>query len=454
MTHAHPATALRAGVAISDITPPVGHRMSGYFTERFSTGVHDALLAKALYLEQGEARFALVVGDLIGVPARLTATVRRRVAARTGIPPANLVVAATHCHTGPLYYGALREYFHERAIERHGHDPHEPYDYAAQLADRMVDAIVRAQRAARPARLAAGVAQETRLSFNRRFHMRDGTVRFNPGKLNPDIVRPAGPIDPEVGLVAIRAAEGDRLIATLTVFALHLDTVGGTEYAADFPYYLERELRARFGSRLVSLFAAGTCGDINHIDVTHDRPQKGYAEAQRIGSALAATVAAALRTLPEIEAPRLAVRRERVSVPLQEYPPEVVRQSRERLALIGTRELPFLDQVHAYRVVSLQRMPRGSLPLDVQAIRLSDRVALVTLPGEVFVELGLAIKRDSPFPTTMVMELCNDSPAYIPTRKAFAEGSYETVNSRVRSGGGEMLVEAAGRLLRALAADR
>jgi len=87
------------------------------------------------------------------------------------------------------------------------------------------------------------------------------------------------------------------------------------------------------------------------------------------------------------------------------------------------------------------------LPIFVQAFRISDEVALVALPGEVFVELGLAIKRASPFPVTMVVELAHDTPDYIPTRKAFAEGSYETVNSRVQPGGGEMAVDAAIRLL-------
>ena len=72
------------------------------------------------------------------------------------------------------------------------------------------------------------------------------------------------------------------------------------------------------------------------------------------------------------------------------------------------------------------------------------------LPGEVFVDLGLAIKRASPFKTTLVIELCQDAPGYIPTKKAFAEGSYETVNSRVAPGGGEKMVETAIRLLKEL----
>jgi len=95
---------------------------------------------------------------------------------------------------------------------------------------------------------------------------------------------------------------------------------------------------------------------------------------------------------------------------------------------------------------------RGSetIPLEVQVFRLSRDVAVVGLPGEVFVDLGLAIKRASPFATTLVIELCQDAPGYIPTKKAFAEGSYETINSRVAAGGGEIMAEAAVRLLKAL----
>ena len=121
------------------------------------------------------------------------------------------------------------------------------------------------------------------------------------------------------------------------------------------------------------------------------------------------------------------------------------------MAKIGGRELSFLEQVEANKITDLQVTYTGkTLSLEVQAFRLSSDVAVVCLPAEVFVELGLAIKQVSPFQTTLVIELCNDNPAYIPTKKAFAEGSYETVNSRVQSGGGEKMVELAIKLLKEL----
>jgi hypothetical protein len=144
------------------------------------------------------------------------------------------------------------------------------------------------------------------------------------------------------------------------------------------------------------------------------------------------------------------VRRAVVDVPLQNYTPEETAQARGQMAKIGSREMSFLDQVETAKIFDLALRKDDSIPLEVQAFRLSPDVAIVTLPAEVFVELGLAIKRASPFKTTLVIELANDDPAYIPTKKAFAEGSYETVNSRVIPGSGERMVEAAVKLLKEL----
>ncbi len=445
------AAEIKAGAAEADITPPPGYRMSGYFRERLNTGTRDPLHAKALYVEQGDERAALVFCDLIGVPAEVVAQAREIIERQTRVPGDHVLVAATHSHTGPLYYDVLREHFHRLAVEKHGGDPQEPFDYADQLAKNIAAAVKQAHDAARPARLAAGIAQQTGLSFNRRFHMKNGKVVFNPGRLNPDILRPAGPIDPDVGLLLARDAAGDQPLALLTVFALHLDTLGGSEYSADYPYYLQRALRRDLGDKLVSLFGAGTCGDINHIDVSSARPTSERSETERIGNRLAETVVENVDRLAPIGQPALAVRRQIVDVPLQRYPPQQVEAARRNMAKIGGKELSFLDQVEASKIMALELRGKPSLPLEVQVFRFSPEVALVALPGEVFVELGLEVKRRSPFRTTLVVELANDNPHYVPTRKAFAEGSYEVVNSLVETGGGERLVEAAVELLQRLA---
>jgi len=438
---------LTAGLAVADITPPIGYRMSGYFNERLSTGTLDPLCAKAVVLRQADASAAMVFCDIIGLSLDVSSRARRQASERTGIPASNILIAATHSHTGPLYEDALRKYFHDTAVAEHGSDPCEKVDYAEVLIEKLTGVIAQANAAAKPVRLAAGSAEQHGLSFNRRFHMKDGTVQFNPGVLNPDIVRAAGPIDPEVGIVLFQDEEGDNdAVAAIVNFALHLDTVGGTNYSADYPYYLEQSLRKKYGDKFVLLFGNGTCGDINHIDVTkQERLKTDY-----IGGTLAETVSAKKESLKPVAEPMLAVLSGIVEAPLQQFGPADVAWARENIKKVGTSELSFIEQVKAYKILAIEMLPGRTIPLEVQVFRLSRDVAVVGLPGEVFVDLGLAIKRASPFATTLVIELCQDSPGYIPTKKAFAEGSYETVNSRIAPGGGEMMAEAAIRLLKEL----
>lgn len=443
-------TPLKAGVAVTDITPPVGWRLSGYFYERPSTAIHDPLQAKALVLRQGHEAVAIVLCDLIGISPDLSDQARQQAANKTGIPHDHILIAATHTHTGPLYYGGLRDYLHAQAAAKHGKDPLEWVDYPGILADRLAEVIVQANHDPQPVRLDVGGAQATRLAFNRRYQMRDGTVVFNPGKINPNIIRPAGPVDPQLlGLMVMRQ-EDKRALAALACFPLHPDTVGGTAYSADFPMYLERGLRRVTTTNLVVLFGNGACGDVNHINVSNARPQQGFDEAERIGATLAGAMIGAFSKFETIRKPALAARSQRISVPLQECTPEQISQARERMPLVGTDKLPFLDQVRAVKTMELQSFKSADVALEVQVFRLGPEAAIVGLPGEIFTELGTAIKQASPFKYTLVIELCNDSVNYVPTKKAFTEGSYETVNSLVKPGAGEQLVEAALTLLREL----
>lgn len=435
---------LGVGLAEIVITPPLGYRMDGYFTERLSTGTKDPLKAKALVFQQGTTKMALVVADLLGVPQELTTEVRRLAAQKTGIPVANIAITATHTHTGPMFSGPRARLFSEQAAAKYGTDPLVSLKYPERLRDRLVDVIVAADAGLSPAALEFVRATEDRLSFNRRFHMKDGTVRFNPGALNPDIVRVAGPTDPDLPFVLI--TKDGKPVGSLTVFALHLDTVGGgTQYSADYPGHLEYELRREFGEGFISVFGLGTCGDINHLDVSGRR----RLQSRLIGQQLAVNVLSARPRTP-LATPSIGVASARIALPLRTVSDTQVASARAGMSKVGTSALPFLTQVDI--VATLDLASRGpSLDAEVQVFRLHPDLAIVLLPGEVFADLGLAIKQASPFTHTLVIELSNDNPAYIPTEKAFKEGSYETVNSRIAPGGGERLVTEAIRLLNVVA---
>jgi neutral ceramidase len=162
------------------------------------------------------------------------------------------------------------------------------------------------------------------------------------------------------------------------------------------------------------------------------------------------TILSARSRLP-LERPALSVASARISLPLRSVSAEQAASAKARRDKVGTNELPFLEQVEI--VTTLDLLVRGStLDAEVQVMQVHPDVAMVLLPGEVFAELGLAIKRGSPYKHTLVIELANDNPAYLPTVKAFKEGSYETVNSRIAPGGGERLVETAISLLKEVAA--
>lgn len=438
---------IQAGVAELDITPPVGYRMAGYFDERLATGTHDPLKAKAIILQQGPEKFAFAFCDLVGVSLHVTTNARARFSAGTGIPVSHILIAATHSHTGPLFDDVRRDYFREKAIAATGRDPHESYDYAEFLTERLVKVLHEAVARLAPANLSAGVTQRPGLAFNRRYHMKNGSVTFNPGRLNPNIIAPAGPVDPDVGILWVQRPEAAQPEAALTVFACHLDTVGGTEFSADYAFYLQEALRHEFGAPFLSAFGIGTCGDINHINTGIKDDLKGFPMAQWIGTNLADAVLKARRGLSPIAKPAFAMESRTLSLPLQEVTPEQVAAARRKMKMLEPGESGgFMEKVEAVKAVELGARNK-TWPVEVQVFRLDADTAIVGLPGEIFCDFGLAIKKASGFKRTLVLSLCNDRPGYVPTEQAFHEGSYEVTNSRLKPGGGEVMIQTSIELL-------
>jgi hypothetical protein len=455
MTPCIRAEDFQAGFATADITPPTGWRRAGNYTEVVSTGVHDPLWSKAMVLSQGDTTVAFVGNDLCSVPRELTDRARRRASEKTGILFAHIVITATHTHGGPEYYGPLRDFLSTRAQkENDGRDPHEPIDYQALLVDRWVEVITKAHAARKPVTLSVAVPQQLGVAFNRRFLMKDGSTGWNPGKMNPDILRPLGPTDPDLPFVLARDASSGKPLGSLTVFAMHAAIYGGPPFGACYPGHLQTQLRAELEAPdLISIFGAGCAGDVNHFRIGIPDPEDGNTYPAVVGAALAATIKQAVPYARPIATGQLAMRSVTVASPVTPVSEAEYAAARKIMETLDHNGVGFLTVVDAWRKIFRHEFWRkydGKLPQEVQAVRLDRDTALVTLPHEVFVELGMAIKSGSPFRTTIVISLANDLDFYIPTRRAFEEGHYEPTTCPLEPGCGERLVQAAVSLLNEL----
>jgi neutral ceramidase len=434
---------LRAGAAVVVINPEPGTPLAGYYNPRAAEGVHDDLHAKALVLEKDGVRVALVACDLLTLPRSVVEESRRMIETGTGIAGGNVMISATHSHTGPIVpMGSTRDPSEGGAMAKVN-------QYAQTLPQLIARCVGEANGKLTAVKLYAGHGREEHLSFNRRYFMKDGTVGWNPGKLNPQIERPAGPIDPDVPVLYAESLDG-KPVATYVNFAMHLDTVGGLQLSADYPATIAELLGRVRGPEMVTVFTTGTCGDINHVDVSTKDPQHGPAEAARIGTILAGEVIKTYARMDALAPEALRVKSAMVTLALPDVSGADLEQARKTAVKFGKDAPKFLERVNAYKVLDVAARQGKPLEVEVQVIALGDELAWVSMPGEIFVELGLAVKKESPFRNTVIAELANGSVGYIPTRRAYAEGNYEPVSARCAAGSGEALVETALKLLREL----
>jgi neutral ceramidase len=414
---------LNVGVGRTDITPPLGTPLEGYYVERFATNVHDPLYAKAMVIEDGMNTLVLVIADIIDVAPVAFPAARTRIQKEFNIPSSNIIISATHTHTGPVITS--------------------PYEN--MLETKILDAVRIAFNSLQPAVIKSGVGKAENISFHRRFLMKDGTVRFNPGVLNPDIVRPMGPVDPDVGILYIETP-GGQPIAAMVNFAIHLDTVGGTEISADFPAYIGEVLRKILGDELMLFFGFGTCGNVNHIDVTHSEQLKGFERAERIGYALAASVIREFPSLKRNEGQDLKTGNKILFLKTPAYTEDEYAMASVNAKKESNEEASTPEIREAMKILRIQERKGEPIEAEVQTFGIGD-MAIVALPGEIFVELGLEIKKRSPYRHTFILTLSNNSIGYIPNAEAFDYGAYEVEVSEIAKGEGEKMVDAAVKLL-------
>jgi hypothetical protein len=359
---------------------------------------------------------------------------RERIRKSTGIPSSNVLVAASHTHTGgPLHLC--------HGVEA---DP----VYQERVADAVAKAVEDAWAALRPCELGVGLGKEDRISFNRRFLMRDGKEITHPGKPgtphHAKIVRPAGPIDPDVGVLAARAP-GGAVSGVVVNFACHGTAVGGDLFSADYVGPLRKRLKAAYGEATHVVFLAGACGDVTQVDNLSTSKDFGPERADLMGSMLAAE---ALRVIGRMEWMKsLSTAATVETVPLRIRADPDVQAERPAFGLGSGPEDRYAEERKA---VAAQRALAPIVDAEVQGLRIGP-LAIATNGAEYFVEYGLRIKEASTHRYTWVVELANEYLGYVCTAQAFAGGGYEprtAQTSFLAREAGQGLLEGALRALR------
>ncbi|MEX2173587.1 MAG: neutral/alkaline non-lysosomal ceramidase N-terminal domain-containing protein [Pirellulaceae bacterium] len=422
---------LQAGAAKCDITPSLGQNIIGGFAPFPSQHVHDPLHARCLVLDDGERRLALVVCDLLGIHRLVSDEARQLIEKQTGIPPANVLISATHTHSASSTLGNDR-FKHEQALD----------EYQQFVAQRIADGVQSAVNNLRPAEIGFGTAQAPEHVFNRRWHMRPGTVpvnpfgtldmvKMNPGAGNANLVEPAGPTDPTVSFIAVREV-GGQPISVFTAYSLHyVGGVGNGHISADyFGMYCENLARLLKADRqdppFVALLANGTSGDINNINFREPRPrQQPYEQMRHVAESVAAKVHEALAKVEYKKDARLDARYREPLLAYRRPTEEQLEWAKQTIAAgpknPGQTDLSVIYAERTQRMA--ENPPTVAIPLQVLQI---GEVALASMPCEVFCEIGLEFKERSPLQPAFMVSLNHGYYGYLPTPRQHKLGGYET----------------------------
>ena len=427
-----PPAGCRMGRAQEVITPGLPVPLAGYFHDRVAKTVRDDLFAKAVVIESNGARMALVSCDLVTLTAEVVNAAKTAIEERTGIPPSHVLVCASHTHTGP-------EVRHNAVVP-----VSEPW--LETLPGRIADAVVHAADSLVNANLRIGAIEAAGYNFNRVFRCKDGSEVFGRMPDLEDVIGPAGPTDPQLQTLSATDPEG-KLLALVVNFAMHPDVIGGGTadfVSADWPGEVAKNISAVYGEDVVTVFLQGTCGDLNQSPYEPTNlPVGGEAKAEQLGRGLAgAAMMAHERAEPMHVVSPISARIEELAIPYYTRDEKFYAEVEE---LKRRKERTYFEQAFLERAESWS-LDGETASAPVQAMRIGD-VAIVALPAEIFVGIGLDIKRWSPAAATMVVELANGrASGYVPTTDQAERGAYgaKPVLSRwLCSDAGRRMTEAA-----------
>jgi hypothetical protein len=423
---------LRAGAATSNITPSLGMSINGGMRDRKAGHIHDELHARAVVLDNGQTQVAIVTCDSCVVPESVFAEAKESAHVRTKIPVANMLMAATHTHSAPTAAPVFQS------------TP--DADYQAFLSMRIADAVCRASNQLVPAQVGWGVGHEPEHVFNRRWHMKEGAigpnpfgqdidrVKMNPPRASKDLIEPAGPVDPEIPVMAVRSTDG-RPVAVMANYALHYVGGGhGNHISADyFGMFADRIQQLLDADRLdppfVGMLTNGASGNINNINFRVETPRRQPYEQMRIvANDVAAHVHDVVTAMSYKDQVVLATRQKRIRVGVRRPDDEEVRRAGQIVAGMKTDEAQSLEQIYALETIAMSRYP-ATVEVPLQVLRIGE-AGIAAIPCEVFVEIGLELKEKSPLTPTIIIELANGYHGYLPTPAQHELGGYETWRAR------------------------
>ena len=453
---------MKCGFYETEITPPLGTTIYGYFTRRINSGIKTKLYAKACVLEQDGTTCAMLVLDALCVPPTFPAFIRQYVRAKTGIDPNALMITATHSHTAFPTTADLGIFQTPNILENEPElDPEldgKALEWIKLLA---ADTVVHAFQRLHEAQIRFGTGTAQGISYVREYVLEDGTVRTNPNYCLGKILHAYSEPDRSGPVFFFTDADGNPM-GSITSFALHHDTVSGNEISADYSGYLSQHLKRAYGNEFISVFFPGFCGNINHLDyLAKQRGEKDRKTAAETGSILYAEVRKIIATAAPI-APALKVTLETVKIRKRRIPEGFVDSVKALLknpppftAPMSIAD-PYSDRMKyasSARVIAYYgQAPAAEFDVPVQVIKIGNCL-IWALPGEVFCQFADKLRDASPTENNLFVEMANhtDHP-YIPPKDMFLPYVYESsyYSSRFEPDAGDIMTDKAIELAKAM----
>ena len=428
---------LKAGFARIDITPPLGTFMQGHTAARYAQGVIDPLFATAVCFDNGQKRIVVISVDLIGCNQIVMDELRPMVAQAIETETEGVFICCTHTHYGP---GITTP---ENTIRP------ESKEYVAWFMKKIRDVAVLAVQDLAPAKMSYTRGTVKDVAFIRRFKMKDGTFRTNPGFQNPDIDHALGTPDENSSLLIIKRENAPEI--GIVNFQVHPDVVGGSMISADFPKFV-RDTYETLIPNSRCMYINGAQGDTNHIDVrlNFDYCVTGYERCRYMGRNIAMSVIANYELAQPLSGTAIAYGQKNIHVlhnkGTAEQEQEALRISKlfhekgpdaVAPASIGMARTEMISE--AERIVRNMSLP-DEKELYITAVAVGD-VVFAGFPGEPFTDMGRAVKNASKFTLTMPACAANGYEGYYPTIDCFNESGYEVRSSRYKAGTAEKIVE-------------